>query len=82
MRMRIVNTQPTARQIRDARAVLGWSRLKLARHAGVSDTTLRRAEAEPTDHNLTPSSLAAIARALHLAGIVFAEDGVRLERTR
>lgn len=72
----------SARQIRDARAALGWSRVKLARRAGISDTTLRRAEAEPGDHPLTPSSLAAIARALHLAGIVFAEDGVRLERLR
>jgi predicted transcriptional regulator len=70
---------PTAAQMKAARALLEWSGDDLAKKAGVSLITVRRAESADAD----PSTLAyrAIVRAIEDAGIEFIEDrGVALRK--
>ena len=67
----------TARQIRAGRALLGWSQQKLADHAILSLNTIRRIEGEVGDMRV--SSITAIEKALHKAGVEFLPgEGVRL----
>jgi predicted transcriptional regulator len=73
----------TARQIRAARALLGWSQRKLADHAIVSENALMRLERGTVDSRL--STLQAVERALVKAGIEFLSsdtkgEGVRLAK--
>ena len=73
----------TTGQLRAARALLRWTAEDLAKQAGVSVVTIRRAE--PTDGMLTmmPANAAAIRRALEEAGVVFTnggEPGVKLRK--
>jgi len=63
------------RQIRAARALLGWSQARLDRFAGVLDRTTHYVEAGETFRNARP-----IENALFNAGIRFIENGVTLER--
>jgi transcriptional regulator with XRE-family HTH domain len=68
-------------QCRAARSLLGWSQTRLAREAGLKVLALRRFENGHTDPRA--STLAAIERALSLAGIELIEGngiGVRLHR--
>lgn len=73
----------TTGQLRAARALLRWTAEDLAKRAGVSVVTIRRAE--PVDGMLTmmPANAAAIRRALEEAGVVFTnggEPGVKLRK--
>ena len=72
----------TARQIRAARALLGWSQQQLADNAIVSLNALARLEKGVVDSRV--STLLAIQKALMKAGIEFLEadqkgEGVRLK---
>jgi transcriptional regulator with XRE-family HTH domain len=73
---------PTAAQMKAARMLLGWSGDDLAKKAGVSLITVRRAESSDADQKALAYRV--IVRAIEDAGIVFFEDeegpGVRLRR--
>ena len=75
----------TARQIRAARGLLGWTRTALADRAVVSTTTV--ADIERGNVNPKASTMTAIILALEKAGIEFMRgeeggkgEGVRLKR--
>jgi predicted transcriptional regulator len=75
----------SARQIRAARGLLGWTRTALADRAVVSTTTV--ADIERCDVNPKASTLSAIVLALEKAGVEFIRageggkgEGVRLSR--
>lgn len=74
----------SARQIRAARALLGWSQEALAERAIISVSALRRLELGETDPRV--STLTAVQTALEQAGVVFTAatshqgEGVRLAR--
>jgi len=75
----------TPRQIRAARALLGWSQQQLADKAIVSLNAVTRLEKGQVDPRV--STLAAIEKALVKAGIEFLHvgekgEGVRLRRAR
>lgn len=63
------------RQMRAARALLGWTQQELADHSGVSLSTLNRFERDSGSPNLT--SLRQIFQCFQKAGVAFAqhEDG-------
>jgi transcriptional regulator with XRE-family HTH domain len=61
-------------QIRAARALVRWSAEQLAREAGVSVATIRRAELTKKATLLIPATDQAIRRALEHAGIEFIEE--------
>jgi transcriptional regulator with XRE-family HTH domain len=72
------------RQIRAARALLGWSQGQLARRAGVGPATLQRIEQSDGIVKGNFSTIIKIQKALEQAGIRFTEDdteeiGVRLK---
>jgi predicted transcriptional regulator len=60
------------RQIRAARALLGWSQVELALKAGVHKNALARLEAARTDPRM--STYDAVVKALEAHGIVFLDD--------
>ena len=71
-------------QIRAARALLGWSQIKLARAAGVGLATLQRIEQNEGVVKGNFSTILKIQKALEKAGIHFSDDeageiGVRLQ---
>ena len=72
----------SARQIRAARALLGWSQQDLADRAIISVNALRRLEAEQVDPRM--STVTAVKAALEGAGVDFQPadlakgEGVRL----
>lgn len=70
----------TARQIRAARALLGWSQQQLADKAIVSLNALTRLERQETDARV--STLSAIQKALINAGIEFIPAGEKGEGVR
>jgi transcriptional regulator with XRE-family HTH domain len=79
----------TGRQIRAARGLLGWSLAKLADEAGVSASTIARAEAADAEvPPLLGPNIAALQRALERHGVIFlaasdaSGDGVRMRRVR
>jgi transcriptional regulator with XRE-family HTH domain len=55
-------------QVKSARSLLGWAKIRLAGRAGVSEATVSRIE---NDLPITNSRYAAIIEALTLAGIDF-----------
>ncbi|AZO39677.1 helix-turn-helix domain-containing protein [Mesorhizobium sp. M2A.F.Ca.ET.037.01.1.1] len=63
----------SAEQVRFARALLNWSRVRLASKANVSEATI--SGIENGLKNTRPSSVLAVRRALEAGGIVFAPDG-------
>ncbi len=73
----------SARQIRAARALLGWSQQELADRAIVSVNAIRRLERSQVDPRL--STIAAVKAALENAGVEFQftdatrGEGVRLK---
>jgi transcriptional regulator with XRE-family HTH domain len=71
------------RQIRAARALLGWTQAELAKAAGVSQASVQRAEATNGVPNIRAPVLLAIETALARAGIEFVDNGigVRLRNT-
>lgn len=64
-------------QIHAARALLGWSRAKLAEHSEVAERTIARFEAGEGD--ITVSKLDLLETALVDQGIDFIDGGVTLE---
>ncbi|WP_352732613.1 helix-turn-helix transcriptional regulator [Mesorhizobium sp. M0276] len=66
----------TAEQSRAARALLNWSRARLAGRSDVSEDTIREFE----NGNRVPraGNLARIRRALEAAGVIFTAEGLSL----
>lgn len=62
------------RQIRAARALLGWSQNDLAAHAGVSAATVYRLERAEGDIHQHPGTRNKVLRVLHGAGVIFTEQ--------
>ncbi|MGI4801309.1 MAG: hypothetical protein ACRYG8_46260 [Janthinobacterium lividum] len=74
----------TGRQIRAARALLGWSAEKLAEVSKVGISTLWRAEKVDGLVRMTAPNMRAVQTALEEAGVQFIEqngggDGVRMK---
>ena len=72
-------------QMRAARALLRWSASDLARHSGVSLSTIQRAEAVDGETAMTFPNAAAIRRAFENAGVEIIEEeragpGARLQQ--
>jgi transcriptional regulator with XRE-family HTH domain len=65
----------TAKQIRAARALIGWRQSDLAEKSGLAEITVRKIEKGDCDPRA--SSLARIEVAFNDVGIVFESDGVR-----
>jgi transcriptional regulator with XRE-family HTH domain len=63
----------SSEQIRRARALLKWSRVRLASKANLSETTI--SGIENGQKNTRLGSVLAVRRALEAGGIVFAADG-------
>jgi predicted transcriptional regulator len=80
----VIRNMVSARQIRAARALLGWSQETLAERAIISVSALRRLELGETDPRI--STLSAVQTTLENACIVFIAastsqgEGVRLSR--
>lgn len=70
----------TARQIRAARALLGWSQQQLADRAIISLNALNRLEREEVDPRV--STLMAVHKALREAGVEFLSAGEKGEGVR
>lgn len=73
------------RQVKAARALLGWSQRDLARESGISVPTIMRLEAGDGDLGGRQTTVAAIRQALEAAGVEFIEQdnggpGARLRR--
>jgi transcriptional regulator with XRE-family HTH domain len=72
----------TIRQVKAARALLGWSAADLAAASGVSEPTLWRLESADGELGGRASTIAAIERAFETAGIEFiSASGVRLGKS-
>lgn len=70
------------RLIKAARALLGWSRHRLAEVSGVSETDIARLEQAVSAGDFEPANVALLRQALDRAGIDFIDDdrpGVRLK---
>jgi len=77
----------TTRQIKAARALLGWSQADLARNSGVSEPTIARLEAADGDLGGRENTGQKIRDAIESAGIQFFEEngggeGARLRKPR
>lgn len=73
------------RQIKAARALLGWSQDDLAQHSGISAPTVKRLEAADGDIGGRPETGEALVAALEKAGVEFIAEngggaGVRLKK--
>jgi transcriptional regulator with XRE-family HTH domain len=72
-------TRITSVQIRAARAMLNWSARELSERAGISQSSIHRAERADGRPSMHEHSLAAIKAALERYGVEFLGDsGVRL----
>ena len=77
----------TTRQIKAARALLGWSQADLARNSGVSEPTVARLEAVDGDLGGRENTVQKIRDAIEAAGIQFFEEngggeGARFRKPR
>jgi predicted transcriptional regulator len=77
----------TIRQIKAARALLGWSQSDLARHSGISEPTIARLEAANGELGGRGETARKIRTALEASGIEFIEEngtgeGVRFRKPR
>ena len=66
-------TMISGKQIRAARALLGWKQRELAAAAGLSEVSIKNAERGVVDSR--GSTLNAIQRAFDRAGVVFLDTG-------
>jgi transcriptional regulator with XRE-family HTH domain len=66
-------------QVKSARALLGWAKIRLAGRANVSEATVSRIE---HDLPITKSRHAAIVEALRLAGVDFSQHEPILRQDR
>jgi transcriptional regulator with XRE-family HTH domain len=79
------NKLATTRQVKAARALLGWSQADLAQHSGVSEPTVARLESADGDLGGREGTAAKIMNAIQRAGIEFIDEngggrGVRLRK--
>jgi predicted transcriptional regulator len=65
----------TGRQLKAARALLGWEQTDLAKKSGVGISTIRRMEAFAGEIGARTGTLSLVQRALERAGIEFLDDG-------
>ena len=80
IRLRLI----TGRQLKAARALLGWEQTDLAAKAGVAISTVRRMESFPGEIGARTGTLSLVKKALEKGGIEFLDDGqpgVRLKKT-
>lgn len=75
----------TIRQIKAARALLGWSQGDLACHSSISEPTIARLESIGGEISGRPNTIQKIKEALEKAGIEFIDEngggpGVRLRK--
>jgi predicted transcriptional regulator len=71
----------TGRQLRAARALLGWEQLELAKRSRIAIGTIRRMESFAGQISSRTSTLSQVQQTLEKAGIQFLNDespGVRL----
>ena len=73
----------TGRQLRAARALLGWSAERLAEDCMIGINTIRRAEAMTGEVKMTAANARAVQRSLEEAGVEFIPEngggaGVRM----
>ncbi len=74
----------TIRQVKAARALLGWSQSELALHSGVSEPTIARLESAEGEMGGRKNTIRKIKEALEADGIEFIDEngggpGVRLK---
>ena len=77
----------TIRQVKAARALLGWSQSDLARHSGISEPTIARLESVDGELGGRKETERKIRAALETNGIEFIEEngtgeGVRFRKPR
>jgi predicted transcriptional regulator len=77
----------TVRQVKAARALLGWSQTDLADKSGVSEPTIARLESVDGEMGGRPLTSTKVRRALEVGGIEFIDEngggpGVRLRKVR
>jgi len=77
----------TIRQVKAARAMLGWSQADLADHSGISEPTIARLEAVDGELGGREGTSKRIRKALESAGVEFIDEngggaGVRLREPR
>ena len=77
----------TIRQVKAARALLGWSQSDLARHSGISEPTIARLEAADGEVGGRGETVRKIRAALDAGGIQFIDEngggpGVRIRKRR
>jgi transcriptional regulator with XRE-family HTH domain len=75
----------TIRQVKAARALLGWSQFDLAKAAGISEPTIARLESASGELGGREATIRRICAALEAGGIEFIEEngggpGVRLRK--
>jgi predicted transcriptional regulator len=83
----MVGKVTTIRQIKAARALLGWSQADLASHSAVSEPTIARLESADGKLGGRVDTAEKIKTAIEKAGIEFIEEngggsGVRLRRAK
>ena len=81
----MASTKFTSELIRAARALLRWEQRRLAEASSVSLPTIKRLEAKPGPLLAHASTVAALRRALEVAGVEFIDEngggpGVRLRK--
>jgi predicted transcriptional regulator len=77
----------TIRQVKAARALLGWSQSDLARHSGISEPTIARLESTEGELGGRGETVRKIRAALEANGIEFIDEngtgeGVRFRKPR
>jgi len=65
----------TGRQLKAARALVGWEQTDLAKKAGVAISTVRRMESFQGEIGARTSTLSLVTKALERAGIEFLDGG-------
>jgi len=73
----------TGRQLKAARALIGWEQTNLAKKSGVAISTIRRMESFAGEIGARTGTLSLVQRALEKAGVDFLDDGqpgVRIRR--
>ena len=79
--------QITVRQVKAARALLGWSQTDLANESGVSEPTIARLESADGEMGGRPLTTSKVRRALEAGGVEFIDEngggpGVRLKTSK
>jgi predicted transcriptional regulator len=65
----------TGRQLRAARALIGWEQIELAKRSQVAVGTIRRMESFAGEIGSRTSTLSQVLQALERAGVQFLNDG-------